>query len=133
MAALVGAHIAVTWKRLYFSPASATRSMMGVFTGPPNVPGLPKPESSMRTRSTFGAPSGGAGSMLIVQSPTDWSSVRPTVPPKFGAAMGSLLRSGLNLPIAVASSSFSARTPFLSVWATDFAGEPGKARSIASR
>ena len=82
--------------------------MVGVETGPPNVDGLPKPASSIRTSRTFGAPSGGDGVMLIVQSATDASSVRPIVPPKFGSGIGSTVRSGLNFPIASASDSFSA-------------------------
>ena len=76
--------------------------MLGVDTGPPNVDGLPNPASSINTSSTFGAPSGGDGVMLIVQSATDVSSVRPTVPPKFGSGIGSTVRSGLNFPIASA-------------------------------
>ena len=82
--------------------------MAGVETGPPNVDGLPKPASSISTSSTFGAPSGGVGVMLIVQSATDVSSVRPIVPPKFGSGIGSTVRSGLNFPIASASDSFNA-------------------------
>ena len=79
-AARVGEQSAVTWKRLYLRPCSATRVIAGVETGPPNVDGLPKPASSISTSSTFGAPSGGDGVMLIVQSATDASSVRPIVP-----------------------------------------------------
>ena len=55
--------------------------------GPPNVDGLPNPASSIKTSRTFGAPSGGDGVMLTVQSATDASSVRPTVPPKFGSGI----------------------------------------------
>ena len=51
--------------------------------------------------------------MLIVQSATDASSVRPIVPPKFGSGIGSTVRSGLNLPIASASDSFNARDALL--------------------
>ena len=87
--------------------------MFGVETGPPNVDGFPKPASSISTSSTFGAPSGGDGVMLIVQSATDASSVRPIVPPKFGSGIGSTVRSGLNLPIASASDSFRAAVAFL--------------------
>ena len=109
----MGEHSAVTWKPLYLRPCSATRVMAGVETGPPNVDGLPKPASSISTSSTFGAPSGGDGVMLIVQSATDASSVRPIVPPKFGSGIGSTVRSGLNFPIASASDSFKALTPCL--------------------
>ena len=52
--------------------------------------------------------------MFIVQSGTDSSSVRPTVPPKFGSGIGSTVRSGLNFPIASASDCFSAPVPCLS-------------------
>ena len=105
-AARVGEQSAVTWKPLYLRPCPPTRVIAGVETGPPNVDGLPKPASSISTSNTFGAPSGGDGVMLIVQSATDASSVRPTVPPKFGSGIGSTVRSGLNFPIASASDSF---------------------------
>src|SRR5690242_21863805 len=58
-AARVGAHRAVVWKRLYFRPFPARRSAVGVAHGPPNALEAPKPTSSSRTTSTFGAPSGG--------------------------------------------------------------------------
>src|SRR5689334_2298122 len=58
-AARVGAHSAVVWKRLYFSPLPASRSAVGVAHGPPNAPEAAKPTSSSRTTSTFGAPAGG--------------------------------------------------------------------------
>ena len=125
-AARVGEHSAVTWKRLYRRPCSATRVITGVETGPPNVDGFPKPASSISTSSTFGAPSGGFGVMLIVQSGTDASSVRPIVPPKFGSGIGSTVRSGLNFPIASASDSFSAETPFLSLWTTERSSAPAE-------
>ena len=108
-----GEQIAVTWKPLYRSPSSATRVIAGVETGPPNVDGLPKPASSISTSRTFGAPSGGDGVMLIVQSATEASIVRPIVPPKFGSGIGSTVRSGLNFPIASASDSFNAAHPLL--------------------
>ena len=63
-AARVGAHRAVVWKRLYFRPPAASRSAFGVRHGPPNVLAAPKPTSSSRMITTFGAPSGGSnGSM----------------------------------------------------------------------
>src|SRR3954453_5334937 len=58
-AARVGAHSAVVWKRLYFSPFPASRSAVGVAHGPPNALAAPKPTWSCRTTSPFGAPSGG--------------------------------------------------------------------------
>src|SRR3954447_13838698 len=60
MAARVGAQSAVVWKRLYFRPPAASRSALGVAHGPPNALAAPNPVSSMRTMSTFGAPSGGS-------------------------------------------------------------------------
>ena len=47
------------WKRLYLSPFAASRSAVGVAQGPPKALEAPKPQSSIRTTSTFGAPSGG--------------------------------------------------------------------------
>ena len=70
---------------------------------------------------------------MIVQSGTDWSIVLPIVPPKFLSGIGSTVRSGTNLPIASASPSLSAFTPFLSVCTIDFASAPGSACSTASR
>jgi len=55
----VGEHRAVVWKRLYFRPFDARRSAVGVLHGPPNALAAPKPQSSIRTISTLGAPFGG--------------------------------------------------------------------------
>src|SRR5215471_3534289 len=57
-AARVGEHSAVVWKRVYRRPFLASLSRLGVGTCPPKVPHCPKPQSSMRMRRTFGAPSG---------------------------------------------------------------------------
>src|SRR5262249_40111347 len=57
-AARVGEHSAVVWKRLYFRPFLASLSRVGVGIGPPNVLDAPKPTSSVRIRSTLGAPLG---------------------------------------------------------------------------
>ncbi len=114
-------------------PIFWTRVRLGVLIDPPNVSGLPKPASSMRTTSTLGASSGAFGPGIIVQSGSDWSSVRPIVPPKPRSGIGSTLRSGLNLPMASASEACSCFMPFWSDSTTDFIGEPGRARSIASR
>src|SRR5256885_16951755 len=57
-AARVGEQSAVVWNVLYFSPFFASRSRVGVGTGPPNVLVCPKPTSSSRMTSTFGAPFG---------------------------------------------------------------------------
>src|SRR4051794_25422720 len=63
-AARVGAHRAVVWKRLYFRPFPASRSAVGVAHGPPNALEAPKPTSSSRTTSTFGAPAGGCSGSI---------------------------------------------------------------------
>ena len=63
-AARVGEHNAVVWKRLNFSPPAARRSAFGVAHGPPNALDAPKPTSSIRTTSTFGAPAGGRSSSI---------------------------------------------------------------------
>src|SRR5215212_8671981 len=55
----VGEQSAVVWKRLYLRPLAASRSAVGVEHGPPKTLEAPKPTSSSRTTSTFGAPSGG--------------------------------------------------------------------------
>ena len=60
----VGAHSAVVWKRLKRSPPAASRSAVGVRHGPPNALDAPKPTSSSRTISTFGAPSGGSNGSI---------------------------------------------------------------------
>src|SRR6476469_10353159 len=58
-AARVGAHSAVVWNRLYFSPPAASRSAVGVSQGPPKALEAAKPTSSSRMTSTLGAPAGG--------------------------------------------------------------------------
>jgi hypothetical protein len=55
----VGEHNAVVWNRAYFKPPAASRSAVGVLTGPPKALAAPKPVSSIRTTSTLGAPAGG--------------------------------------------------------------------------
>ena len=54
----VGEHSAVVWKLLKRRPDCASRSIVGVRMGPPNVLGPPKPTSSISTITTLGAPSG---------------------------------------------------------------------------
>jgi hypothetical protein len=44
---------------VYLRPLAANRSAFGVFTGPPKALDAPKPTSSIRMISTFGAASGG--------------------------------------------------------------------------
>ena len=60
----VGAHSAVVWKRLNFSPPAASFSAFGVSHGPPKALDAPKPTSSSRMMSTFGAPSGGSSGSI---------------------------------------------------------------------
>src|SRR3954454_19239594 len=60
----VGEQRAVVGKRLYFRPPAARRSALGVWQGPPKALDEPKPASSMRTISTFGAPLGGRSSSI---------------------------------------------------------------------
>jgi hypothetical protein len=55
----VGAHNAVVWNLVYFSPPSASLSAVGVLHGPPNALAAPNPTSSSKMTRTFGAPSGG--------------------------------------------------------------------------
>ena len=59
IACRVGEQSAVVWKRLYFSPFAASRSAVGVLTGPPKALDAAKPTSSSRITSTLGAPAGG--------------------------------------------------------------------------
>ena len=52
------------WNRVYFSPAAASRSAVGVLTGPPKALEAPKPTSSSNTTSTFGASGGGRSGVI---------------------------------------------------------------------
>jgi hypothetical protein len=58
-AARVGEQSDVEWKLVERSPLCAMRSSAGVGMTPPNVPGAPKPTSSVMMSSTLGAPFGG--------------------------------------------------------------------------
>src|ERR1044072_4205383 len=58
-AARVGEHSAVEWKLVKRRPCAAMRSSAGVGTTPPNVPGAPKPTSSVMMSNTLGAHFGG--------------------------------------------------------------------------
>ena len=60
----VGAHNAVVWNRLKRSPPAASRSAVGVLHGPPNALDAPKPTSSTKITSTFGAPAGGSSGSI---------------------------------------------------------------------
>ena len=54
----MGEHSAVVWNSVYRRPSLASRSMVAVGTGPPNVLLAPKPTSSVRMSRIFGAPLG---------------------------------------------------------------------------
>ena len=87
-AARVGLHRAVVWKRLYRSPSAASFSIVGDGTPPPNVLNCPKPVSSSRISTTFGAPFGactGCGNCGLSES----RYVRPTLPGKWKSGRGS--------------------------------------------
>ena len=64
IAARVGAHSAVVWKRVYLRPPAASRSAAGMLHGPPNAVEAPKPTSSIRNTSTLGAPGGGRNGVM---------------------------------------------------------------------
>ncbi len=100
---------------------------------PPKVSGPPNPASSMSTMSTLGASSGALAPATIVQSPTDSAMVRPMVPPKLRCGIGSLVRSGLNLPIASCSAAPRLRIVDRLNSATDFIGEPDNVCSTGNR
>jgi hypothetical protein len=44
---------------VYFKPWAASRSAVGMCTGPPKALEAPNPTSSIRSTSTLGAPAGG--------------------------------------------------------------------------
>jgi hypothetical protein len=67
--------------------------MHGVDTAPPNVPGWPKPASSINTTRTFGAPSGACALPRIFQSGRDPASVRLPTPSNAGRRSGRTERS----------------------------------------
>src|SRR5688572_5088157 len=97
-AARVGEQRAVVWNRLYFSPFLASRSRVGVGTGPPNVDAIPNPVSSVRMMSTFGEPFAaltGCGKLGV-----ESLNVSAILPLNSGSGFGSC-------PSAAAGSAFS--------------------------
>jgi hypothetical protein len=64
-----------------------------VLIGPPKALGFPKPESSVNTSSTFGAPSGAAIGATEFQSGCEPSSVLFATPRKGARRIGRLVRS----------------------------------------
>src|SRR6266446_8199718 len=63
------------------------RSKAGVGTTPPNVPGAPKPQSSVMMRSTLGAPFG--GTTRGGHHGVDSEAFSLITPPNFGSGGGS--------------------------------------------
>src|SRR5271157_4832949 len=63
------------------------RSIAGVGTTPPNVPGAPKPTSSVMINSTLGAPFG--GTMRGAHQAFDSDAFSLITPPNFGSGAGS--------------------------------------------
>src|SRR5436305_10973085 len=105
-AALVGAHKAVVWKRLYRRPFPASRSAVGVAHGPPNALDAPKPTSSSRTTSTFGAPSGGRSGSIGGNAAAGSLASSGSVPSYGLSGIGSTSRALLS---ATLNSSLNAR------------------------
>src|SRR5882724_1856136 len=87
----VGEQRAVVWKRLYLRPFFASFSQVGIWTGPPNALDWPKPMSSIRTITTFGAPLGGvtlnAGGALALRASIS------VIGSRLGSGIGSTVRS----------------------------------------
>lgn len=79
-AARVGEQSAVVWKRLYFTPLSATLSMFGVGTGPPKLPAAPKPTSSVMISRILGASLAAASG--CGKSEMESAVVKPMLPAK---------------------------------------------------
>src|SRR5271157_4171716 len=77
----------VEWKFVYRSPFLAMRSMAGVGTTPPNVPGAPKPTSSVMISTTLGAPFG--GTTRGGHQAFDCEAITSITPPNFGSGGGS--------------------------------------------
>src|SRR5271165_6755322 len=77
----------VEWKFVYRSPAFAMRSMAGVGTTPPNVPGAENPTSSVMMSSTLGAPFG--GTTRGGHHGVDSGAFSLITPPNFGSGAGS--------------------------------------------
>ena len=93
MAARVGEQSDVEWKFVYRSPLFAMRSMAGVGMTPPNVPGAPKPQSSVMMSSTLGAPLG--GTTRGGHHGFDSVAFSAITPPNFGSGGGSCLPSSV--------------------------------------
>ena len=104
---------------MYRSPFFAMRSRAGVGTTPPNVPGAPKPTSSVMMSSTLGAPFG--GTMRGAHQGFDSEAFSLITPPNFGSGGGSCF------PSMVVVAYGEPGTPVV-CWA-----EAGAAASMAAR
>src|SRR6266852_5390220 len=91
IAARVGEHRAQEWNCVYRSPSFAMRSKAGVGTTPPNVPGAPKPQSSVMMSNTLGAPLG--GTTVGGHHAFDSEAFSLITPPNSGSGGGSCLPS----------------------------------------
>src|SRR5271157_2433482 len=106
----------VEWKFVYRSPALAMRSMAGVGTTPPNVPGAPNPTSSVMMSRTLGAPFGGTtrGGHQGLES----VALSLITPPNFSGGGGSCFPSMVVVALGEPS------TPVTVCAATDAAAKP---------
>src|SRR6476619_195524 len=86
IAARVGEQSDVEWKLVWRRPAAAIRSSAGVGITPPNVPGAPKPSSSVIMSNTLGTPFGGT---TRGAHHGDDSAFSLMTPPNFGSGGGS--------------------------------------------
>jgi hypothetical protein len=96
-AAREGEQSDVEWKFVYRRPFLAIRSIAGVGTTPPNVPGAPNPLSSVMMSSTLGAPFG--GTTRGGHHGFDSEAFSLITPPNFGSGGGICLPSSVVVAI----------------------------------
>ena len=101
----VGEHSAVVWKRLYLRPSAASRSAIGVLTGPPKALDAAKPVSSISTIRTFGAPSGGRSGSIGGNDVAGSFASYVVSPTGVLSGIGSTSRRGCGLSVIGASRS----------------------------
>src|SRR5688572_10606278 len=101
IAARVGEHNAVVWKRVNFSPSAASRSNVGVSMGPPKALLAPKPTSSIRITRTLGAPSGGRSRRMGGNLVSGDVASYVTVPVYARSGIGSELRCTSSVPFDI--------------------------------
>ena len=99
----VGEQSAVVWKRLYLSPFAASRSAVGVETGPPKALEAAKPTSSSSTTSTFGAPSGGRSGSIGGKDVSGSFASYVTTPENARSGIGRCSRAILSLKASLLS------------------------------